>query len=93
MADMKTRNKGKAEKDYDHLQCLGAASDLCNASEEFINEFQECGGDVYYSTFNKASKALWDLEHARRVAGCVKVGELWDMENSVVGKFRYEHLR
>ena len=93
MADMKTRNKGKAEKDYDHLQCLDAASNLCNASEEFINEFQECDGDVTYSAFIKASRAVWGLEHARRIAGCVKVGELWDMENSIVGKYRYEHLR
>ena len=92
MADMKTRNKGKAEKDYDHLQCLDAASDLCNASEEFINEFQECGGDVYYSTFNKASKALWDLEHTRRIIKTTHVGAQWDMENGVAGQYRYAHL-
>jgi hypothetical protein len=93
MADMKTRNKAKAEKEYDQLQCLDAASDLCNAAESFINEFQDCDGNVYYSTFSTASRALWDLEHARRVAGCIKVGHEWDMENSITGKFRYPHLR
>ena len=93
MAEMKTRKKTEVEEAYDLSQCDEAKADLCSAAEEFISEFQECEGNVYYSTFTKASRALWDLEHARRVQKCTKVGNEWDFESSITGKYRYPHLR
>ena len=93
MAEMKTRKKTEIEEGYDLAQCEEAKEALCSAAEEFIIEFQDCEGNVYYSTFTKASRALWDLEHARRVQKCTKVGNVWDFENSITGKYRYPHLR
>ena len=93
MAEMKTRKKDSVEKAHDEAECQNAKADLCNAAEEFISEFQECEGNVYYSTFTKASRALWDLEHSRRVQKCTKVGNQWDFDNSITGKYRYPHLR
>ena len=92
MADMQTRKKNAKEKAYDDECLKDAERTMVQTAEDFISEFQECEGDVWYTTFNKASRALWDLEHTRRIIKTTHVGAQWDMENGVAGHYRYAHL-
>lgn len=93
MPDMKTRKKTEVERQLDQQAVRDAESDLRATAEKFIEEFQDCEGDVCYSTYIKSAHALWDLNHSRKIAKCTKVGESWAMDKGVVGKYRYPHLR
>ena len=92
MADMQTRKKNAKEKAHDEECLKDAERTMVQTAEDFISEFQECEGDVWYTTFNKASRALWDLEHTRRIIKTTHVGAQWDRENGVAGHYRYAHL-
>ena len=93
MSDMKTRKKTEVERELDQQAVRDAESDLYATAEKFIEEFQDCEGDVYYSTYIRSAQALWHLNHSREIAKCAQVGNEWDINNGVVGKYRYPHLR
>ena len=92
MADMQTRKKNAKEKAHDEECLKDAERTMVHTAEDFISEFQECEGDVWYTTYSKASRALWDLEHTRRFIKTTHVGAQWDMDNGVAGHYRYAHL-
>jgi len=92
MPDRQTRKKNAKEKAHDEECLRDAERTMVQAAVDFIDEFQECEGDVWHSTYNKASRALWDLRHTQRIIKTTHVGEQWDMENGIAGFYRYEHL-
>ena len=90
---MKVRLKQKAEKDFDKSDVEEKQRELNAACKDFVEQFIDCEGDVFYSTFSNASNALWQYERVVKDAAATKVGPEWDHDKGVVGKWRYPHLR
>ena len=89
---MKTRLKNKAEKQYDADEISKEASAFVKVASEFADEFTECGGDVYFATYQKFTSAKWSHDHAIEVSKMRQVGDMWDHDNGVTGIYRYHDL-
>ena len=90
---MKIRLKQQAERDFDKADLEERQRELNEACKNFVNEFIDCEGDVFYSTYNKAANSVWQYEQSQKNADMPKVGPEWNYDNGVVGKWRYPHLR
>ena len=90
---MKVRSKAKAEKEFDEADVQKRQIELNAACKDFVSEFVDSEGDVFYSTYNKAANAIWQYEHSVRNSAMTKVGPEWNHDAGVVGKWRYPHLR
>lgn len=89
---MKVRNKNIKEKQYDQLQLDQARRDLAEQAVMFIQEFGECDGDVFYSSYKDFSNKAWHYEREKENGAMKKVGEVWDWENKVCGEYRYRDI-
>ena len=90
---MNTRKKTKLETCQDEAEYEQAQRDLNAASKEFLNEFIDCEGDVFYSTYTKAVNSIHTRERCEEIMAATKVGDEWNLEKGVVGKWRYPNLR
>ena len=90
---MKVRLKNQAEKDFDKADVEQAQRELNATCKDFVSEFIDCEGDVWYSTFTKAQNAVWQYEQSVRNSALPKVGPEWDHDKGIVGKWRYPFLR
>tara|TARA_R110002050_G_scaffold16505_1_gene49943 strand:+ start:246 stop:515 length:270 start_codon:yes stop_codon:yes gene_type:complete len=89
---MKVRNKNIKEKQYDQLQIDQSRRDLADVAVTFIQEFGECDGDVFFSTYKNFSNKAWEYEREKENGAMKKVGEVWDWENKICGEYRYRDI-
>ena len=89
---MKVRSKNKREKEHDKLQLALARTDLAEQAVKFAQEFAECDGDVFYSTYQDFSNKAWHYEREKENAKMTKVGPSWDFENKICGEYRYNEI-
>ena len=90
---MKIRHKEQAEHEFDRDDVEEKQLKMNVAFKDFMEQFIDCEGDVFYSTFSKASNAVWQHEQSVRNSAMTKVGPEWNHDDGVVGKWRYPHLR
>lgn len=89
---MKTRLKNKKEKEYDQKLVEDAMRKLAEQAVIFANEFAECDGDVFYSTYQDFANKSWQYEREKENAKMTKVGLHWDFETNVCGAYRYNGI-
>ena len=89
---MKPRLKNKKEKEYDKLELEKARLNLAEEAISFAQEFVECEGDVWYSSYKKFSNKAWEYEREKENGAMPKVGGVWDWENKVCGAYRYRDI-
>lgn len=90
---MKTRLKNKDEKKHDAKMVNDAVDEFVKVAAEFADEFAECDGDVFYSSYQKFSAAKWRYAHDLEASKMTRVGESWDYENGVTGNYKYHDLK
>ena len=56
---MKTRDKNKKEVQADVINATEKLNDLHKISAEFIDDYLECDGDVWYSMAIKLRDSVW----------------------------------
>ena len=89
---MNVRKKNAKEKEYDQLQIDQARRDLAEQAVKFAQEFAECDGDVFYSTYKEFSNKAWYYEREKENSAMPSVGDTWDWENKVCGVYRYRDI-
>ena len=89
---MNVRKKNAKEKEYDQTLMIKARRELAEQAVKFANEFAECEGDVYYSTYREFSNKAWEYEREKENSAMPKVGDTWDWENKVCGAYRYRDI-
>jgi hypothetical protein len=89
----KIRLKKQAELDFDKSDVEDSRIKMNATCKDFVTEFIDCEGEVYYSTAMKAMNCVWQNEQTIKHAGYTKVGPDWDHDAGVAGKWRYPHLR
>ena len=89
---MKTRKKNTKEREYDQAELNKAKYALAEEAVSFAQEFVECEGDVFYSSYKKFSNKAWEYEREKENSAMSKVGDLWDWENNVCGAYRYRDV-
>ena len=89
---MKVRFKNNKEKLHDQLLIDKARLDLAESAVKFAQEFAECDGDVFYSTYKDFANKAWEYEREKENAAMPKVGDTWDWENKVCGAYRYRDI-
>ena len=89
---MKVRSKNAKEKEYDQTLMIKARRELAEEAVKFAQEFAECEGDVFYSSYKKFSNMAWHYETEKENAAMPKVGPTWDWENKVCGAYRYRDI-
>ena len=89
---MKTRRKNNIEMSHDIKLLDQARRDLAEQAVMFIQEFSECDGDVFYSSYKDFSNKAWQYEREKENGAMKKVGEVWDWENKVCGEYRYRDI-
>ena len=91
---MKIRNKNVKEKQYDQLQINQARRDLADVAVNFIQQFNSCDGEVFYSycLYKDFENKAWEYEREKENGAMKKVGEDWDWENKVCGEYRYRDI-
>jgi|TARA_R100000093_G_scaffold98_1_gene306 hypothetical protein len=89
---MKIRNKNVKEKQYDQLQIDQARRDLADVAVNFIQQFNSCDGEVFYSLYKDFENKAWEYEREKENGAMKKVGEDWDWENKVCGEYRYRDI-
>lgn len=89
---MKPRLKNKKEKEYDQAELNKAKYALAEEAVSFAQEFVECEGDVWYSSYKKFSNKAWEYEREKENSAMSKVGDTWDWENKVCGAYRYRDI-
>ena len=89
---MKVRSKNAKEKEYDQTLMIKARRELAEQAVKFANEFAECEGDVFYSTYREFSNKAWEYEREKEIAAIPKVGDTWDWDNKVCGAYRYRDI-
>ena len=89
---MKPRLKNKKEKEYDQAELNKAKYALAEEAVSFAQEFVECEGDVWYSSYKKFSNKAWEYEREKENSAMPKVGDVWDWENKVCGAYRYRDI-
>ena len=89
---MKTRKKNTKEREYDQAELNKAKYALAEEAVSFAQEFVECEGDVFYSSYKKFSNKAWEYEREKENSAMSKVGDTWDWENKVCGTYRYRDI-
>ena len=89
---MNVRKKNAKEKEYDQTLMIKARRELAEQAVKFAQEFAECEGDVFYSTYKEFSNKAWEYEREKENAAMPKVGPTWDWENKVCGAYRYNEI-
>ena len=89
---MNVRKKNAKEKEYDQTLMIKARRELAEQAVKFANEFAECDGDVFYSTYKEFSNKAWEYEREKVNSAMPKVGDTWDWENKVCGEYRYRDI-
>jgi len=90
---MNTRKKTKTEVQFDHDEVDETQAALNVAYKDFVSEFVDMEGHVLYLTFVKVTDAMHVHDRAADYAAMTKVGDTFDFEKGVVGKWRYPFLR
>ena len=90
---MKIRLKEQAEYEFDKDDVEEKQLKMNVAFKDFMEQFIDCEGDVYYSTAMKAMNSVWQYEQSVKNTACTMVGPEWDHDKGIVGKWRYPHLR
>ena len=89
----KIRLKEQAEHAFDKDDVEEHQFKMNVACKDFVSEFMDCEGEVFYSTAMKAMNSVWQYEQSVKNSAMTKVGPEWDHDKGVVGKWRYPHLR
>ena len=84
---MKTRKKTSKEVRADVENATEKLNHLYKISEEFIETFVECDGEVSYKEVIKLRNAVWFVDHAKRRLSQTNVSEQLGL--SSVGKATY----
>ena len=90
---MKVRLKNQAEHEFDKDDVEEHQLKMNVACKDFVSEFMDCEGEVFYSTAMKAMNSVWQYDQSVKNSAMTKVGPEWDHDKGVVGKWRYPHLR
>ena len=89
----KIRLKEQAEREFDKDDVAQRQLQMNATCKDFVSEFIDCEGEVYYSTEMKAMNAVWQYERSVKDSAATMGGPEWDRDKGVVGKGRYPHLR
>ena len=89
---MNVRKKNAKEKEYDQAELNKAKHNLAEQAVKFAQEFAECDGDVFYSSYKEFSNKAWHYEREKENSAMPKVGDVWDWENKVCGAYRYRDI-
>ncbi len=90
---MNVRKKNAKEKQYDQLQIDQARRDLTEEAVNFLQEFVETEGQgILYSTVVDFQNKIWQYEREKENSAMSKVGDTWDWENKICGKWRYKDV-
>ena len=89
---MNVRKKNAKEREYDQAELNKAKYALAEEAVSFAQEFVECEGDVWYSSYKKFSNKAWEYEREKENSAMSKVGDTWDWENKVCGAYRYRDI-
>jgi hypothetical protein len=89
---MNVRKKNAKEKEFDQAELNKAKYDLAESALGFANEFAECDGDVFYSSYKDFANKAWQYEREKENSAMPKVGDTWDWENKVCGAYRYRDI-
>ena len=89
---MKTRVKNKKEVEYDQKKLEKCTKELADIAVPFATEFVECGGDVFYATFQKLQNAAWSYDREKEMSKMTKVGEEWEWQKGICGEYRYRDI-
>ena len=89
---MNVRKKNAKEREYDQAELNKAKYALAEEAISFAQEFVECEGDVWYSSYKKFSNKAWEYEREKENSAMSKVGDIWDWENKVCGAYRYRDI-
>ena len=89
---MNVRKKNAKEKEYDQTLMIKGRRELAEQAVKFANEFAECDGDVFYSSYKDFSNKVWQYEREKENSAMPKVGDVWDWENKVCGAYRYRDI-
>jgi hypothetical protein len=87
------RLKEQAEREFDKDDVAQRQLQMNATCKDFVTEFIDCEGEVYYSTAMKAMNCVFQYEQSVKHSGYSKVGPEWDNDAGVAGKWRYPHLR
>ena len=90
---MNVRKKNAKEKQYDKLQIDQARRALAEEAVNFLQEFHESEGRciLYFSVMDFQDK-VWQYEREKENSAMSKVGDTWDWENKICGKWRYKDV-
>ena len=86
------RTKPVVMREYDEKELQKATVELAEHATKFAQEFAECDGDIFYSTYKELQNKTWDYEREKEISSMIKVGPKWDYENHVVGEYRYRDI-
>ena len=89
---MNVRKKNAKEREFDQAELNKAKFDLAESALGFANEFAECDGDVFYSSYKDFANKAWQYEREKENSAMSKVGDTWDWENKVCGAYRYRDI-
>ena len=84
---MKTRKKTKKEVEADVINATERLNDLHKISREFIADYIECDGDVWYSVAMKFRNAVWAVDHAKRRLRQVNVSDKYGQRATYIGNY------
>ena len=84
---MKTRDKNKKEVQADVINVTECLNDLHKASARFIDEYVDCGGDVFYSVAMKLRNAVWSADHAKRRLAQSEVSDQYVEKATYLGNY------
>ena len=84
---MQTRNKTKKEVQADVINATEKLNDLHKISAEFIDEYMECDGDVFFSVAMKLRNAVWSVDHAKRRLAQSKVSDKYGQKATYLGVY------
>ena len=62
---MNVRKKNAKEREYDQAELNKAKYALAEEAISFAQEFVECEGDVWYSSYKKFSNKAWEYEREK----------------------------
>ena len=89
---MNVRKKNAKEKEYDQAELNKAKHDLAESALGFANEFAECDGDVFYSSYKDFANKAWQYDREKENSAMPKLGVVWEWENKVCGAYRYRDI-
>ena len=89
---MNTRVKNKKEIEYDQQKLDISTKELADIANGFASEFAECEGNVFYSSYQRLQNAAWSYEQEKEMSKMTKVGETWDWQKGICGKYRYRDI-